>query len=345
MSDSLKQQLAGYLTQSGLSRVSVIAPLTQGLSNQNYYVRGLHGSKAEESEWVLRVNSWASSQICDRNSEVDAWRSASDASLAPKMVYVSADKQFYLSEFIAQENDRSWNELISANGAHPMTNTQEYWPGAEQQLLQLLNGLKQLPAPKNVIGVEKQWQIYNARLSQMQQKLLSQPSASHPSITPWLQLFDSLFAQTGAIAVMLDSLDKCLVNLQFSHRDLNPYNILVVQDKLNCIDFEYACSSHPLCDLASIIASHSLSSKQRHWLIENYIQQQSNLNQHAVHAVPAAVDLYWVFAVCWALQMAFDNIVLTGNSDNRSQQLSSAEQASNYLDCASQYLQLIASCS
>jgi thiamine kinase-like enzyme len=342
LSDSLKQDLARYLTLSGLTRVSVIAPLTQGLSNQNYYVRGLHPSKAVESEWVLRLNSWASSQICDRDSEVHAWRSASDANLAPKMVYISPDKQFYLSEFLSQQHHRSWSELISANGAHPVTHTQENWPGAEQLLLQLLNGLKQLPPPKNVITVDKQWQIYHARLCQMQQQLLNKDSDIHPNIEPWLQQFDCLITQTDAINSMLDTLEQCLVNLQFSHRDLNPFNILIGQNKLHCIDFEYACSSHPLCDLASVIASHSLSSKQRHWLIANYLRQQGNLNQHAADAVPAAVDLYWVFAVCWALQMAFDNILAF---DENSQPISSNEQSSNYLICAEQYQHLIASCS
>ncbi|MCL1094343.1 phosphotransferase [Shewanella kaireitica] len=342
MSESLKQELAHYLTAAGLSQVSVIASLTQGLSNRNYYVRGVHASKGSESEWVLRLNSWASTQICDRRSEVAAWRDASEAGFAPNIVYISPEKDFYLSQFLAQNDNRSWNELNSANSSHPISNTEQSWPKAEQLLLQLLNGLKELPIPKNVITVEQQWQIYYSRLSQMQQQLLFQRSSSSSSSAAWLHQFELLLAQDNAISEMLSLHERCLIKNQFSHRDLNPFNILLVQDRLNCIDFEYACSSHPLCDLASVISSHSLSSKQRQWLIESYLSNQANLNHHAQDAIPAAVDLYWVFAVCWALQMAFDSMTLDGKLNADTDKI---KQAESYLVCASQYQTLIGSCS
>lgn len=342
MSESLKQELAHYLTVVGLSQVSVIASLTQGLSNRNYYVRGIHSSKDSESEWVLRLNSWASTQICDRRSEVAAWRDASEAGFAPNIVYISPEKEFYLSQFVAQNENRSWSDLNSANGSHPISNVAESWPKAEQLLLQLLNGLKELPIPKNVITVEQQWQIYYSRLSQMQQQLLLLQCDSSPSLAAWLHQFNLLLAQTDAVSEMLFLHERCLINNQFSHRDLNPFNILVVQDKLNCIDFEYACSSHPLCDLASVISSHSLSSKQRQWLIESYLNNQSNLNHHAQKAIPAAVDLYWVFAVCWALQMAFDSMTIDGKLNADTDKI---KQAESYLGCARQYQTLIGSCS
>ncbi len=342
MSESLKQELAHYLTVAGLSQVSEIASLTQGLSNRNYYVRGVHASKDYESEWVLRLNSWASTQICDRPSEVAAWVDASEAGLAPNIVYISPQKDFYLSQFLAQNDNRSWSVLNSANGSHPISNVAESWPKAEQLLLQLLDGLKRLPLPKNVITVEQQWQTYYSRLSQMQQQLRFQQSSSSASLAAWLQQFDLLHAQEDAVTAMLCLHERCLVKNQFSHRDLNPFNILLVQDKLNCIDFEYACSSHPLCDLASVISSHSLSSKQRKWLIESYLNNQINLNHHAQDAIPAAVDLYWVFAVCWALQMAFDSMTLDGKLNADTDKI---KQAESYLDCARQYQTLIGSCS
>lgn len=340
MSESLQQELAHYLSASGLTKVTVIAALTQGLSNRNYYVRGLHSSTSVESEWVLRINSWASTQICDRSSEVAAWCDASHAALAPKVVYISPDNDFYLSQFVAQDDNPSWSDLISANGAHPLANIEEHWPKAERLLLQLLNGLKELPLPKNIITVEHQWQIYRARLSQMQQQLNRYRFDNSVHSVAWLQQFDQLLSQQDAVTDMLDSLNRCLINNQFSHRDLNPFNILVLADKLNCIDFEYACTSHPLCDLASVISSHSLSSKQRHWLIENYLDKQTNLNHHAQDAIPAAVDLYWVFAVCWALQMAFDSLMLNGKLNVDADTI---KQTENYLSCAQQYQALIAS--
>ncbi|WP_299806081.1 phosphotransferase [uncultured Shewanella sp.] len=305
MLSPLADKLSAYLAQAQLSQVSLIAPLTQGLSNQNYYIRGLHPSKPHAAEWVLRVNSWASSQICDRQYEVLNWQLASQIKLAPQLVYISPDKQFYLSEFFAQNEQSCWSDLITANSSHPITTMQVKWPSAEYKLLDLLNGLRQLPAPDNVMGFDEQWQVYQHRLGQMQQQLSALEIKSH-TVETWLGLHRQLSALSLQVDDMLATLADCLVNLQFSHRDLNPYNILVVEDKLKCIDFEYACSSHPLCDLASVIASHSLSSEQRRWLIKNYLSEHPNLNSKASNALPAAVDLYWVFAVCWALQMAFD---------------------------------------
>ncbi|MGS0825439.1 phosphotransferase [Shewanella sp. 0m-8] len=354
MAQGLTQILAPYLAQSGLTNVSLIAPLTQGLSNQNYYIRGLHQSKSTESEWVLRVNSWASSQICNREDEVLNWQLASKVQLAPQIVYVSPDKTFYLSEFFAQNEQDCWNDLMSANGAHPISTTHNIWPKAEQKLLELLNGLKQLPRPSNVMTVDTQWQRYLARLTEMNKqlsRLQGSPNddccddrcAEQALLIRWQQLYQRLLAKSHQIDTMLDSLGACVTQLQFSHRDLNPYNILLVEDKLKCIDFEYACSSHPLCDLAAVIASHSLSSEQRHWLIDNYLVAHPNLNNKARNAVTAAVDLYWVFAVCWALQMAFDCLVKEGEITKLADG-EGAHLVEDYLDSAQQYNALIACC-
>ncbi|MCL1145795.1 phosphotransferase [Shewanella marinintestina] len=373
---ALLAKLSPYFQEANLSNISLIAPLTQGLSNDNYYVRARHPSQAQEAEWVLRLNSWASSQICNRDSEVANWRLASDANLAPKIVYVSLGNTFYVSEFFAQNEQSCWSELMAANSSHPIKSTRESWPGAERKLLQLLNGLQSLPLPHNEITLDSQWHIYQERLAGMQAKIL--PILQHGSQRPrevpescllvilkrWQQLYTNLCDSGCSINNMLVNLADCMVNLQYSHRDLNPYNVLVVDDKLKCIDFEYACSSHPLCDLAAVIASHSLSSTQRHWLISQYLKNNPNLNQTADKGVESAVDLYWVFAVCWALQMAFDSLladfdigleletylteqtVFAKGEDSNAAVLKRDDYHSvcEYLDCAEQYFKLISSC-
>ncbi|WOT03848.1 phosphotransferase [Shewanella youngdeokensis] len=335
---TFRSDLAGPIALAGLSQISHIAALTEGLSNQNFHIKGLHHSKLVESDWVLRLNSRASSQICDRSAETLAWQAACRANLAPKVVYISPDKDIYLSEYIQQNPDNLWGDLSCENGANQSRLHEAVKPGAERLLLDLLQGLKQLPAPSNIIGVDKQWQVYYTRLCNMQQRLVKLEKLCYPNSQVWLQQFNTLIEQQRQIDTMLLTLERCLVKLQYSHRDLNPHNILIVQNKLNCIDFEYACSSHPLCDLASVLASHALSSQQQQWLIKHYLQQHSNLNHHALNAVPAAVDLYWVFAVCWALQMAFDAIEL-----NHPDKLSSNSKASSYLNYAAKYQRLIRS--
>ncbi len=42
-------------------------------------------------------------------------------------------------------------------------------------------------------------------------------------------------------------------------------------------------------------------------LIYHYLEQHPHLTGDAHLAVAAAVDVYWLFACCWALQMAWDN--------------------------------------
>lgn len=366
--------LASYLRQAQLTQLSEIAPLNNGLSNQNFYVRGTHPSHEGEGQWVLRVNSWASSQICDRNAEVANWQVAAAAGLAPKMVYISPCNQFYVSQFYPQPQV-DWS-IFSAENAADFVRLEDQGIAAQQPkpqgqhalmldcsaerlLLTLLNGLSKLPEPDNKMSVDKQWRTYLQRLQAMQVKIVNGASHVHDAVIchtqrvannvsiqkrqlsllkSWQQVYEQLNAKSVQVEHMLQRLSSCLIRQQYSHRDLNPFNILLVDNKLNCIDFEYACSSHPLCDLAAVLASHSLSKIQCQWLIQQYLTSNVNLNHLALHCVDAAVDLYWVFAVCWALQMVFDHLVNEQGVNINTDKLNSAEE---YLACAQRYLTLI----
>lgn len=334
MSCSLTQRLAPGLLQAGVTEIHAITPLTEGLSNSNYYVQGRHSNPLAGTKWVLRLNSHASSAICDRRSEVEIWRQVSQAKLAPNIVYISPDHRFYLSEYLEQTGTKRWNQLLCERSA-VADEQASIWPDAEHLLLSLLNGLSALSPQAHVITLRQQWQIYNRRLTAMQQQLRS--NDDHPLTCQWQQQMHCLTAQSDNINRLLLTLEHCCIRQQFSHRDLNPQNILRMQDRLYCIDFEYACRSHPLCDLASVLSSHALSSSQRDWLIDHYLSQNQNLNQHAKAAVPAAIDLYWVFAVSWALQMAFDNM----QADQVNTMATNMQQVETYLRCAKEYQALM----
>nr|WP_282446714.1 phosphotransferase [Shewanella sp. 1CM18E] len=369
----------------------MITRLSQGLSNQNYCVRGCHPSYDGESFWVLRVNSWASSQICDRRAEVANWRLAASHSLAPEVVYVSPCNRFYLSRYYSQQQQYNWSALSSENGVSSMTTAltnslNESSPPHSykskhsyksqrsykaQQLCQtpslklantlgkststaieeaglilpLLNGLAKLPEPENKMSVDKQWHVYHHRLQSMFAKVTALQArhcnaAQTVLLTAWKLSYAKLVANIEQTEAMLRRLNHCMIRQQFSHRDLNPFNILLVEGALKCIDFEYACSSHPLCDLAAVLASHSLSNEQRQWIIEEYLASNPNLNHHAGSAVSAAIDLYWVFAVCWALQMAFDHLIKEGEVEVKTAD-KDLQAVEGYLACAEQYYQLI----
>nr|WP_275973949.1 phosphotransferase [Shewanella pneumatophori] len=357
----------------------MITRLSQGLSNQNYCVRGCHPSYDGESLWVLRVNSWASSQICDRRAEVANWRLAASHFLAPEVVYVSPCNRFYLSRYYLQLQQYNWSALSSENGVSSMTtaltnslnqtlrlNSYKSQQLGQTQplklpntlgksasaaieearlLLPLLNGLAKLPEPENKMPVDKQWNVYHHRLQSMFAKVTALQAhhctkAQVALLTKWKLSYAKLVANIEQIEAMLRRLNHCMIRQQFSHRDLNPFNILLVEGALKCIDFEYACSSHPLCDLAAVLASHSLSNEQRQWIIEEYLANNPNLNHHAGSAVSAAIDLYWVFAVCWALQMAFDHLIKQDEIEVNiaDKELQGIE---GYLACAEEYYQLI----
>lgn len=306
-----------------------VAPLSRGLSNQNYHLVTGNG------QFVLRINSQASSQICKRDDEVMNWRLAQTAQLAPELLYVSDDSRFYLSRYIQTQQD--WSQLMTANPAHPLIEEHECWPGGEQALLRLLKGLSELPLPAISMSVGEQWHSYYQQL----QTIADGPSLPESYQQAWQQRWQALKALSERVDELLLSLDACMVSPQFSHRDLNPHNLLMSGGRLWCIDYEYACSSHPLVDLASVLASHRLSSNQRHSLILGYLSEHPHLNDRAQAAIPNAVALYWVFAACWALLMASQGGACFQGMQTEPD-ASLPHSVADYLQCFDDFMALIA---
>ncbi|WP_239473311.1 phosphotransferase [Shewanella algidipiscicola] len=326
----LPAELHAALVAKGcnLAQAVHIERLSHGLSNQNYRIA------TREREFALRINSDASNTLCSRHSEVQLWRSAAQASIAPQLYYVSDDYRYYLSEFILNTVD--WGQLMSINHCEPQP-VNPVCQTAHQSLLSLLQGLKALPVPDNAISVAQQWHEYFDKLS----LLSGQVEGSLGQRPAWLTRFELLKRHEPRVQQLLDTLAGCMVAPQFSHRDLNPYNLLLSGDRLWCIDYEYACSSHPLVDLASVLATHKLSGWQRQWLIAHYLQDHSKLNGAAFNAVPAAIELYWYFALCWALLMQGESLVnevkVAFTADVKVPNLTA-----DYLEYFDQFLQCIA---
>ena len=327
-------QSAGLVLSSSVS-VSVLA---EGLSNQNYLIRDKH------VRWVLRVNSSASSQICDRDAEVKNWKIAAEQGLAPDLYFVSDDKKYYLSEFIEQEEGHSWGKLITAKSAHPLIDESISWPGAESALLRLLTELAGLECPENSLSVSRQWSIYQASMYDIWSKICNDQAQGDEcrQHREWREKHLQLLSLRDDISQWLDELDACALGEQYSHRDLNPHNLLFKNGRLQCIDFEYACSSHPLFDLAGVLSSHTLSTAQRHFLIDAYLDNHPNLTLDAKAALPAAINIYWVFSACWSLLMAADaETEIEGAEVLDLPRDSSSEHGLKYLDCFSQFYSLI----
>lgn len=337
---SLPQEVKTGLQGAGLvlsSSVSV-SVLAEGLSNQNYLIRDRHAS------WVLRVNSLASSQICDRDAEVKNWKIAAERGLAPDLYFVSDDRKYYLSEYIEQEEGQIWGKLITAKSAHPLIDESIPWPGAESALLRLLTELAGLECPENSLSVSRQWSIYQASMYDIWSKICNEQAlgGGGRQHREWREKHLNLLSLRDDISLWLDELDACALGEQYSHRDLNPHNLLFQNGRLQCIDFEYACSSHPLFDLAGVLSSHALSTTQRHFLIDAYLDNHPNLTLDAKAALPAAINIYWVFSACWSLLMSAD----AGTEVDVEETVDLAVDSSNedrakYLDCFSQFYALI----
>ncbi|MGX9463259.1 phosphotransferase [Shewanella sp. A14] len=286
-----------------LSQCTAVTLLNGGLSNQNYLLSCIEGNK------VLRVNQ-LHSNWCDRDLEVECWHFAIKGNVAPKLEWVSDDKQLYLSEYIPQYHG-DWSILSFMCGhlsARPSAIMATPAVDVALQLEQLLSSLSTLTLPSKSISVSAQWQQYARQLDSLR---LTQ---TRPE---WHLAWQQLQQKNVQIKHWLTQLESCLLQPIFCHRDLTPYNLLLSgestskpeQTRLVCIDYEYAIASHPLFDLASVIATHHLTAAQVDQLTHKMIVQYcciASLTDFAAAkaALPAAINCFWLFSAMWALLMA-----------------------------------------
>lgn len=214
---------------------------------------------------------------------------------------------------------------------------------ADKHLLLLLLQLRELPAGPSAITMTQQWQRYHQQMCTVADWLrvnVTEKSIPDTLALKWLTCADKLVARMPSVARWLVQVEACELRPQFCHRDLNPHNLLFNGKQLVCIDFEYAIASHPLCELATVLATHQLSASQQRSLTLGYLHQHPNVNQAALAAVPSAVDLYWLFACYWALLMA------AGHDDNavsfrESHQSINPKLSQQYLDWFDHFFPLL----
>ncbi|MFQ6370477.1 phosphotransferase [Shewanella sp. YIC-542] len=308
ISQSLAEAIAQALRQLALPAPERIAPQSLGLSNQSFRLQFQHNAL------LLRLNSPVTDKICNRDNEIACWQAAQHAGLAPEIYWVDPQKRFYLSEWISESASGlgagflPWQQLQMTEKcgtaslmqlAVDTCNARALYPA--QKLLQLLQGLQQLAPPKLDISLQKQWRIYLTRLQKMADAA-QYAGAGSPAASAWLTRLQWL--EQVALDGRFNRLDDCLLAHQYCHRDLSAHNLLLHNDQLYCIDFEYCCSSHPLFELAGVIACHQLQPAARQWLVDEYLTHHPHLRADAKSALPAALDIFWLYSCAWALQMA-----------------------------------------
>lgn len=375
-----KDVLLAVLAQAGLTDISQIQPLADGLSNHNYHI------ETPTAHYVLRENADAADSFCSREQELFYWRHLAKAKLAPELLWVSGDQRYYLSQYIFAQSlpslpiasqfaplmediegreDLVTDNAIAASGIDTLeqpkvprepsmaSGYQELslpnlsWKELESQccattfclgeahieawlqshadikgaadkqawylserlgllealtpnrahslLLQLLQQLREQATGPYHISITEQWQEYHGQLLAF---------AAVDMGEAWQSRLAQLLSIQTQIHDWTATLADCLVEPQFCHRDLNPHNLLLKDNQLYCIDFEYATASHPLCELAVVLATHQLTPAQRYLLVRQYLAEHPGLTSDAIKAIPAAIEMYWVFAVYWALLMA-----------------------------------------
>ena len=256
----------------GIAPLKIVAPLCMGTSNQNFHV------ESGGEQWVLRINNPLTHRLCPRANEVACWRLAEAAGIAPELKFVSVDYNYYLSRYLGAE--RPWHIEYKNNSE------------TVSLLSQLLDKVAHLPLPKHQVTPRHQWQFYRQEIltRQIQFNLALKQAAAE------------LFALEESIEQILQRLEESQT-LRFCHRDLNPHNLLLENNQLICIDFEYACSSDPRLELAALLAHHRLSNSQYSQLKSS---QLTGSTQEKDQALRDANFLYWLFTASWALLMCDD---------------------------------------
>lgn len=329
-------ELARLRQQLELRQLSVraIGPIERGLSNHSFCLTLESQTSAVQTCYLLRINAPVTDKICDRVNEVACWRAAETAGLAPKLYWVDSEYRFYLAQWIdetANQHQPSlapWRQFGASIAADNLALTQlpsaklaellahkphqaAFMNKTEQQLLRyllpLLTGLRALPAPKLVLSLAQQWHIYLERLQAMAANGNYCSSGlyrktSGVATDGWLTRLSAL--TNFDINARINALDAVLLSNQYCHRDLSANNLLLAGDKLLCIDFEYCCSSHPLFELAGVLATHALSPAAQQQLVRDYLFDHPHLTANAIDALPAALDIFWLYSCAWALQMA-----------------------------------------
>ncbi|MGL4713095.1 MAG: phosphotransferase [Shewanella sp.] len=332
--------LCPILNSAGLKQVLSIDEFTDGLSNHNYkivtatgcYVLRVNTPAAdrfcnrqqERFYWQLLAKAklaprlhWVSEDeryyLSDfiESDDIESDDIESDDIENEGLIHWPAlECQTSAADFVLGQSMLNYLQYpTAAQATHPNQ--------AHCLLLTLLLQLRDLPTGPYAMSITEQWQEYHHKILAYQASAtfsepvvrrvlpLKQGSDIGDSNTHnWNEQAAKLLAIQVDIQHWCDDLAACLIKPQFCHRDLNPHNVLLKNNRLCCIDFEYATASHPLCELAVVLATHALTPHQQSELVKQYLSGHPYVTAKAVTAVPAAIDMYWVFACYWALLMA-----------------------------------------
>lgn len=206
--------------------ITDIEELKGGLTNRVYHIR------SSGRECVLRLAQDHSGIFdLDRACELAILETASDAGIAPAIMYSDEDAGILMTEYLHgkvwQESDLESGENIESLAA----------------LLQRVHALPSCCSPLDLTGIAEKYQEYL--------------KARHG-----LHAFASNCVRIIRDRPMHETITCC-------HNDIVAENV-IDSGGLNLIDWEYACDNDPMFDLASAIGFHNLDEERQQMLLSAY---------------------------------------------------------------------------
>jgi thiamine kinase-like enzyme len=204
-------------------------------------VEELHGGQTNrtyqvryrELDYVLRLDSLQSRLFqFDRSLEVKILANAHAAGIGPEVFYSDADAGVLLREFLP---GRAWEEadLSSPEKLESMAN-----------VIRRGHEMPQTGIPIGLVGYASAYE-----------KVLERRDGLHAFATECVAIVGSVSVRDDAVC---------------GHNDIVASNV-IESAGLKLIDWEYACDSDPMFDLASAIGYHNLSEVQSNVLLSAYL--------------------------------------------------------------------------
>ncbi|MBJ7536931.1 phosphotransferase [Marinomonas transparens] len=224
-------KMAGILPN--LSQIKV-TPFDEGFSNKVYLL-----SWEKAPRLVLRVPFIdCRAFYIRRDSELKALQGAAAIGLSPPMLWCD-DEGAFACQYVSQPS-LDWSVLHTEQSI--------------RQIAQALQKAHTLPL------VDTHFSVFDVIQHYLQgiQKKSPENSAFYQEWQYLIELFQTLTPPPQLLPAVL------------CHNDINPKNILMDEDKLWLIDWEYVGVGDPLFDLAVVVKSHNLDEEQTIQLLTLY---------------------------------------------------------------------------
>ncbi len=243
-----------------LSDISDIEIITKGLNNKSFKF------KCKSKSYVYRHPGKNAEHVIDRKKEAKALNIAKKLEIDNTLVFVDEDEGWKISEFIETTDIFDFNN--------------------KRHIALLSNELKKLHSSEISVGFSFD---YNEEADKIIEKLKSMDSSSYAQAMEYKRDFEAVF----------DFLDNDKWTCSLCHNDIYEPNILVEDNRVHLIDWEFAGDSDigfDICKLFSVVMPEFGGIDE--WL-EPYYGRETTQNEK-IHLFACAAVIYYYWYV-WSL--------------------------------------------